>query len=48
VTGANVNRRTVDNVSRSGFTLELVENLGMGDIFKLIIARRDQSVLASP
>jgi ubiquinone/menaquinone biosynthesis C-methylase UbiE len=41
--GANINRYTVENVSRSGLRLEKVEDLGMGDIFKLIVARRDQS-----
>ena len=40
VTGANINRRTVENVNRSGLMIDRVENLGMGDIFKLIIARR--------
>ena len=40
VTGANINRRTVENVLRSGLVIERVEDLGMGDIFKLIIARR--------
>jgi ubiquinone/menaquinone biosynthesis C-methylase UbiE len=40
VTGANINRRTVENVRRSGLLIERVEDLGMGDIFKLIIARR--------
>ena len=40
VTGANINRRTVENVRRSGLLIERVEDLVMGDIFKLIIARR--------
>ncbi len=40
VTGANINRRTVENVRRSGLLIEHVEDLGLGDIFKLIIARR--------
>ncbi len=40
VTGANINRRTVDNVRRSGLLIERVEDLGLGDIFKLIVARR--------
>jgi ubiquinone/menaquinone biosynthesis C-methylase UbiE len=39
--GANINRRTVEDVSRSGLHLEQVEDLGMGDIFKLIVARRE-------
>ncbi len=36
--GANINRRTVDNVTRAGLTVERVENL-WGDIVKLIVAR---------
>ena len=39
MTGANINRRTVENVSRSSMQLEQVEDLGMGGIFKLIVAR---------
>jgi ubiquinone/menaquinone biosynthesis C-methylase UbiE len=41
MTGANINRRTVENVDRSGLQLERVEDLGIGDIFKLIVARRE-------
>lgn len=41
MTGANINRRTVEKVRRSGLQLEQVEDLGMGDIFKLIVARRE-------
>lgn len=37
-TGANINRRTVENVRRAGLQIEEVENLGMGDIFKLTVA----------
>jgi phosphatidylethanolamine/phosphatidyl-N-methylethanolamine N-methyltransferase len=37
--GANINRRTVENVQKSGLILEWVENMGMGGIFKLIEAR---------
>ncbi|WKZ44773.1 MAG: methyltransferase domain-containing protein [Anaerolineales bacterium] len=37
--GANINRRTVDNVRRAGLEIEQIENLGMGGIFKLIRAR---------
>jgi len=39
VMGANINRRTVENVQKSGLVLEKVENLGMGGIFKMILAR---------
>ncbi|RMH75238.1 MAG: class I SAM-dependent methyltransferase [Actinomyces sp.] len=38
--GANINRRTVDNVRHSGWIVEQVENVGAGDIFKLIVAIR--------
>jgi phosphatidylethanolamine/phosphatidyl-N-methylethanolamine N-methyltransferase len=37
--GANINRRTVDNVTRSGLTVEEVTDLRAG-IFKLIEARK--------
>jgi ubiquinone/menaquinone biosynthesis C-methylase UbiE len=38
ITGANINRRTVENVQRSGLHLECVEDLGAGGIVKLIVA----------
>lgn len=37
--GANINRRTVENVEKAGLQIENVEDLGMGGIFKLIAAR---------
>jgi phosphatidylethanolamine/phosphatidyl-N-methylethanolamine N-methyltransferase len=37
--GANINRRTVDNVHLAGLEIEQVEDLGAGGIFKLIAAR---------
>lgn len=40
--GANINRRTVDNVCAAGLEIEHVEDLGMGGIFKLIVARVPQ------
>jgi phosphatidylethanolamine/phosphatidyl-N-methylethanolamine N-methyltransferase len=39
VMGANINRHTVENVQRSGLQLEQVEDLSLGGIFKLIVAR---------
>ncbi len=36
--GANINRRTVENVRNAGLKIEKVEDLGLGDIFKLILA----------
>lgn len=38
--GANINRRTVENVRRSGLQLAQVEELGLGGIFKLIVAEK--------
>jgi hypothetical protein len=38
--GPNINRRTVENVGKSGLKIEKVENIGVADIFKLIKARR--------
>ena len=37
--GANINRQTVENVTRSGLILEQVTDVGAG-IFKLIEARK--------
>lgn len=39
VTGANINRRTVENVVRSGLRIEAVEDLALLGLFKLITAR---------
>jgi ubiquinone/menaquinone biosynthesis C-methylase UbiE len=41
ITGVNINRKTVENVSRSGLRLEKVEDLGKAGVFKLIVARRE-------
>ena len=38
--GPNINRRTVQNVQLAGLEISEIENLGMGDIFKLIAARK--------
>jgi phosphatidylethanolamine/phosphatidyl-N-methylethanolamine N-methyltransferase len=40
MTGANINRRTVENVRRSGLHLDQVEDLAMGGVFKLIVASK--------
>jgi len=37
--GANINRRTVENVREAGLEIEHIEDLGMGGIFKMIVAR---------
>ena len=42
--GANINRQTVENVARSPWEIERVEELGMGGIFKLIVARKNARV----
>lgn len=39
ITGANINRRTVDNARRAGLSIERVENVGAMDIFKMTVAR---------
>jgi ubiquinone/menaquinone biosynthesis C-methylase UbiE len=41
ITGANINRRTVENVREASLVIDHVEVLGMGGIFKLIIAHRE-------
>ncbi len=41
--GANISRRTVTNVSKSGLTIEQVTDLGWG-IFKLIEARKEPEI----
>lgn len=42
ITGANINRRTVENVRLAGLEVDRVENLGMGDIIKLTVAQPSQ------
>jgi ubiquinone/menaquinone biosynthesis C-methylase UbiE len=37
--GPDINRRTLDNLRAAGLEIEHVEDLGMGSIFKLIVAR---------
>lgn len=37
--GANINRDTVANVRKAGFELSRVEDLGLGGIFKMIVAQ---------
>jgi ubiquinone/menaquinone biosynthesis C-methylase UbiE len=39
IMGANINRRTVDNICQAGLEIEQVENLDKGGIFKMIVAR---------
>ncbi len=39
VMGANINRHTVDNIQKAGWSIARVDDLGMGGIVKLIAAR---------
>jgi ubiquinone/menaquinone biosynthesis C-methylase UbiE len=39
VMGANINRRTVENVQAAGWSIAQAEDLGLGGIVKLIIAQ---------
>ncbi len=39
VWGANINRRTVENVKRAGLGIESIEHLGLLQMVKLIVAR---------
>ncbi len=41
LTGANINRRTMENVQKAGLTIESVENLAPSGIVKLVVATRD-------
>jgi len=42
--GANINRRTVENVQKSGLVIEKIETLSWGGIFKLIQAQKSENV----
>ena len=37
--GANINRRTLDNIRQAGLQFDRIEDLGMGGVVKLIVAR---------
>lgn len=43
LTGANINRKTVENVQRAGLQIESVENLAPSGIVKLIVATPKRS-----
>jgi len=43
IMGPNINRRTVQNIQSSGLQISEVKNLGMRDIFKLIVARKSEN-----
>ena len=45
--GPHINRRTVENMQKAGLMLERVEDLGMGDIFKFIQARKEMTTNAT-
>jgi len=42
IMGANINRRTIDNIESAGLRVERVEDLSVQGIFKLIVARPAQ------
>lgn len=37
--GFNINRRTLENITRAGLEIEYVQDMGLGGIFKIIVAR---------
>jgi hypothetical protein len=37
--GANINRRTIENIRLAGLKIDKVEDLGTGDIFKLAVTK---------
>ena len=39
IQGANINRRTIDNIESAGLRIERVEDLSVQSIFRLIVAR---------
>jgi ubiquinone/menaquinone biosynthesis C-methylase UbiE len=39
LTGANLNRRTLDNIRAAGLKIESVEKLAMAGMFKFVVAR---------
>jgi hypothetical protein len=41
LTGVHIARRTVQNVQRAGWRVEKVTRLSLGNIFRLIAARKD-------
>lgn len=43
LTGANLSRDTVDHVRRSGFRIRELRDLGVADVYKLLVARRQVS-----
>ena len=42
MTGANINRRTVENVCQSGWQLQQVEPVGMKGVFKILVATNEK------
>ncbi|WP_367306033.1 class I SAM-dependent methyltransferase, partial [Alicyclobacillus acidocaldarius] len=38
LTGANVNRRTMDNLRMAGFTIQKMQCIALSDVFRLIVA----------
>ena len=46
--GPNINRRTVENVTKAGLEIERVEDLSVQGIFKLIVAKPPIQQSAAP
>lgn len=41
--GANINRRTLENVQKAGLSIESIEHLGPMKMFKMIVAKTDKA-----
>jgi ubiquinone/menaquinone biosynthesis C-methylase UbiE len=46
--GPSINRRTLENIRKAGFKIETTENLALGGILKLVIARPDKDGQRNP
>jgi ubiquinone/menaquinone biosynthesis C-methylase UbiE len=44
IMGANINRRTIENVEKAGLHIESVEHLGLMKMVKMITAKTDKAV----
>ncbi len=40
IMGANINRRTLDNIQMAGLKIESVRNLAMGGMFKMVVVQK--------
>lgn len=46
--GPSINRRTLENIRKAGFEIETSENLALGGILKLVVARPDKDFQRNP